>query len=142
MLELGGWDTHNNQLNRLNQKFTELDQGIAALQQSLQQHWHNTVVIIATEFGRTVRQNGTQGTDHGTASTLFLAGGAINGGQVLGQWPGTSDSQLFEGRDLQPTSNSFDWIGTLLAQHWQISESKVKQALPTYQHQNHQLVNQ
>lgn len=73
------------------------------------------MLIVASEFGRTAKENGTLGTDRGTAGAMFLAGGAINGGQVLGDWPGLAKDQLFEGRDLQPTSNAFSWIATVLA---------------------------
>jgi uncharacterized protein (DUF1501 family) len=140
MLELGGWDTHNNQSNRLEKKFDELDQGLAELKQGLGSEWQNTVVVIGTEFGRTVKENGTGGTDHGTASTLFLAGGAVNGGKVLGEWPGLSTGQLFEQRDLMPTSNSYGWIGNVLAQHWQLSSQELKQVFPKVEVYNEVLI--
>jgi len=130
MLELGGWDTHNNQSTRLAKKLTELDNGLAELKAGLGEEWNNTVVIIGTEFGRTAKENGTGGTDHGTASALFLAGGAINGGQVKGQWPGLNQEQLFEQRDLMPTSNNFSWFASVLAQHWQFSEQELQQVFP------------
>lgn len=117
MMELGGWDTHNRQQNRMEKKLAQLDRGLQTLQQSLGRQWQNTLVIIATEFGRTVAINGTGGTDHGTASALFLAGGAIRGGKVAGDWPGLSDTALYEGRDLQPTSNIQDWIEDALSKH-------------------------
>ena len=130
MLELGGWDTHNNQHNRLNRKLTELDQGLEKLKVGLGNEWENTVIIIGTEFGRTVKENGTGGTDHGTASTLFLAGGAINGGMVKGDWPGLKAEQLYQNRDLMPTSNTFSWISTLLSQHWQLSQKDLRSVFP------------
>ncbi|GAA6204570.1 DUF1501 domain-containing protein [Thalassotalea sp. SU-HH00458] len=130
MLELGGWDTHNNQANRLDNKLTELDNGLAQLKQGLGQEWNNTVVVVATEFGRTAKENGTGGTDHGTASALFLAGGAIDGGKVEGNWPGLADHQLFEQRDLMPTTDSFAWLGTILAQHWQFNDEELNHVFP------------
>jgi len=130
MLELGGWDTHNNQNIRLARQLTQLDDGLAALKLGLGNQWQDTVVIVASEFGRTVKQNGTSGTDHGTGSALFLAGGAVNGGQVLGKWPGLKNEQLFEGRDLMPTSNTFSWIGSVLEQHWGLSAQQLKHILP------------
>ncbi len=130
MLELGGWDTHKNQGQRLTQKFTELNNGLAQLKTGLANEWQNTVVIIATEFGRTVKENGTAGTDHGTASAMFLAGGAVQGGKVLGQWPGLEQQALFQQRDLMPTSNTYGWIGNVLKQHWQFTESELKQVFP------------
>jgi len=130
MLELGGWDTHNNQSNRLQQKLTELDKGLAALKAGFGKEWQNTVVIIGTEFGRTVKENGTGGTDHGTGNALLLAGGAIKGGKVKGRWPGLNDDELFAQRDLMPTSNSFGWIGSVLSQHWKFSEKELLQVFP------------
>jgi uncharacterized protein (DUF1501 family) len=130
MLELGGWDTHNNQSNRLSRKLTELDTGLAELKAGLGDEWQNTVVIIGTEFGRTAKENGTGGTDHGTASALFIAGGAVNGGNVKGRWPGLKPEELFQQRDLMPTSNSFSWIASVLSQHWQLSEQELQQVFP------------
>jgi uncharacterized protein (DUF1501 family) len=130
MLEIGGWDTHHNQSGRLERNFNELDQGLAELKIGLGKEWQNTVVIIATEFGRTAKENGTGGTDHGTASALFLAGGAVDGGKVLGEWPGLATEQLFEKRDLMPTSNSYSWIGNVLAQHWKFSPQEIKVVFP------------
>ncbi len=130
MLELTGWDTHNNQSNRLSHKLTELDNGLAELKAGLATEWQNTVVVIATEFGRTAQENGTGGTDHGTASALFLAGGAVKGGKVQGSWPGLSTEALFEQRDLMPTSNSFSWIANVLSQHWHLSTQELKHIFP------------
>ena len=130
MLELGGWDTHNNQSARLARKLTELDSGLAELKAGLGDEWQNTVVIIGTEFGRTAKENGTGGTDHGTASALFLAGGAVNGGKVKGHWPGLKPDELFQQRDLMPTSNSFSWFASVLSQHWQLSEQELQQVFP------------
>jgi uncharacterized protein (DUF1501 family) len=130
MLELDGWDTHQRQVYRLEKQFTELDKGLAALRQGLGEQWDNTAVIIATEFGRTVAENGTGGTDHGTASALFLAGGAVRGGRVYGQWPGLKKAQLFEGRDLFPTSDNRQWISALLNQHWQLSDAQLNTVFP------------
>lgn len=130
MLEVGGWDTHNNQVGRLNRQLQELDSGIAALKSELSEQWQDTVVIVATEFGRTAKENGTGGTDHGSASAMFVAGGAVQGGQVLGQWPGLNTEQLYKKRDLMPTSNIFSWIGTILQQHWQLSEQQISDIFP------------
>jgi uncharacterized protein (DUF1501 family) len=130
MLELSGWDTHQQQSSRLHRKFSQLDQGLASLRESLKEDWNNTVVIIATEFGRTVAENGTGGTDHGTASTLFLAGGAVDGGKVEGKWPGLSKESLFEGRDLAPTSDSREWIASVLKQHWYLNDGQINDIFP------------
>lgn len=130
MLEMGGWDTHNAQANRLNRQFKALDTGLAALKTSLGDEWSNTLVVIATEFGRTVAMNGTGGTDHGTGSALLLAGGKLNGGKVLGEWPGLAPEQLYQGRDLQPTSDIRNWLATLLQQHWQLNAHDIAKVFP------------
>ncbi len=137
MLEMGGWDTHNNQNARLNKQFQQLDDGLFELKNALGTTWDDTVVIVATEFGRTVRENGTGGTDHGTASAMFLAGGdlshlsgAIEPGKVLGKWPGLSDTELFKNRDLMPTSNSYSWIAEVLKSHWGLSEKEILTVFP------------
>ena len=124
MMEMGGWDTHNNLVRRLSNQFAELDAGLKTLHDGMGEQWQNTLVIIATEFGRTVAINGTKGTDHGTASALFLAGGALKGGKILGEWPGLAPEQLFDGRDLMPTSNIFSWINTAIQQHWQLTDQQ------------------
>lgn len=102
-LSLDGWDTHARQNAQLQARLTQLDQLVGGLRQGLGGEWSRTIVIVATEFGRTARVNGTQGTDHGTASTLMLAGGAIKRGGPIGDWPGLTDAALFENRDLAPT---------------------------------------
>lgn len=140
MLELGGWDTHNNQDKRLDRNLTELDNGLAKLKSGLGNEWKNTVVIIGTEFGRTAKENGTGGTDHGTGSALFLAGGAVNGGKVAGRWPGLNTEQLFKQRDLMPTSNSFAWFGNVLAQHWQLTEKELAHVFPQIKSYNEALL--
>ncbi|OUS23229.1 hypothetical protein A9Q98_15885 [Thalassotalea sp. 42_200_T64] len=132
MLEVGGWDTHNNQDLRLTRQLGDLDKGIAALKDELGDYWQNTLVMVATEFGRTAKENGTGGTDHGTGSAMFIAGGGIKGGQVLGQWPGLKTEQLFNGRDLMPTSNTFSWVGAMLQQHWQLSDRQIIKVFPQH----------
>ena len=102
-LDVGGWDTHTHQPVGLREALKQLDAGIAVLRVDLAPIWHKTTIMIVTEFGRTVRQNGSGGTDHGTATAAFLLGGAVDGGKVRADWPGVGERQLFEGRDLQPT---------------------------------------
>lgn len=126
MLELGGWDTHNQQAIRLSRRLQELDNGLKQLRIGLGNQWDDTLVVVATEFGRTAAENGTMGTDHGTASAILLAGGAVKGGNVLGDWPGLAPSNLYAGRDLKPTSNMYQWINTAVAQHFQLSDTQMK----------------
>lgn len=130
MLEMGGWDTHNSQVNRLNNQFKELDKGLAALKAELGPQWQYTVVVIATEFGRTVSVNGTQGTDHGTASAVFVAGGAVNGGRVAGEWPGLAPQQLYQNRDLKPTSDIRHYLSMILTQHWGLAPPQLDAVFP------------
>ena len=103
MVETGGWDTHSGQRNRLANQLRALDMLIDALRAGLGDAWKDTTVLVATEFGRTAAANGTGGTDHGTASAALLAGGTVNGGKVLADWPGLTAAALYEGRDLAPT---------------------------------------
>lgn len=104
-LELGGWDTHVNQKGVLNRRLPRLAEGLVNLQSELGAAWGKTVVVLASEFGRTARENGTRGTDHGTAGAVLLLGGAVAGGRVLGRWPGLAADRLYQGRDLMPTSD-------------------------------------
>ncbi len=130
MLEMGGWDTHSNAASRLARQFAQLDLGIANLRQRLGRHWEQTVVIVASEFGRTVAENGTKGTDHGTAGAMFLAGGAVRGGQVFGSWPGLAKRDQFDGRDLMPTSDIREWLGAVLHQHWRLNDVQLSEVFP------------
>ena len=132
VLEVGGWDTHANQgsnTGSLANKFSDLDAGLAALQKGLGSEWSNTVVAVVTEFGRTVHVNGTRGTDHGTATAALLLGGAVNGGRVIADWPGLGQSELFEGRDLQPTLDIRSIFKAVLADHLQLQESFINSAV-------------
>lgn len=105
MIETGGWDTHSAQNNRLAAQLKNLDALIAALHGGLGDAWSQTVVLVATEFGRTAAANGTGGTDHGTGAVAMLMGGAVQGGRVLADWPGLQPGQLLENRDLKPTTS-------------------------------------
>lgn len=101
---LNGWDTHQHQLRALEPALTRLSDVLLTLRDDLTGPvWKKTAVIAMTEFGRTVRENGTGGTDHGTGGVMVLAGGAVRGGRVHGAWPGLGHSDLYEGRDLMPT---------------------------------------
>ncbi|WP_295165917.1 DUF1501 domain-containing protein [uncultured Brevundimonas sp.] len=102
-VSLDGWDTHAGQRAQLQTRLTGLDQLVTGLKGGLGETWSRTAVIVATEFGRTARANGTQGTDHGTGSSLLLAGGAVKQGGPIGDWPTLADNRLFENRDLAPT---------------------------------------
>lgn len=120
VLELGGWDTHSGQglaTGRMADALAKLAGGLDALAQALGPAWANTVVVAATEFGRTVAANGTNGSDHGTASACLLLGGRVAGGKVLGAWPGLAPAALHEGRDLKPTTDLRAVLKGVLAEH-------------------------
>ncbi|MET0338944.1 MAG: DUF1501 domain-containing protein, partial [Caulobacter sp.] len=117
VVSLEGWDTHVSQNNVIKQRFTAFDTGLAALRKSLGKAWDKTAVVAVSEFGRTVRVNGGQGTDHGTAGLGILAGGAIKGGRMLGDWPGLGSSALYENRDLAPTLDARGVFKGLLRDH-------------------------
>jgi len=102
---IGGWDTHRNQKTTLARPLRELSSAILTLKERLGANWDKTAVIAMTEFGRTVRENGTGGTDHGTGGAMFMAGGAVKGGKVHGEWPGLGDRDLYQNRDLNPTAD-------------------------------------
>jgi uncharacterized protein (DUF1501 family) len=127
-LEIGGWDTHAGQNGRLPAALRTLDEGLGALREALGPAWARTAVLAMTEFGRTVRVNGTGGTDHGTAGVAFLAGGAVRGGRVVADWPGLSD--LFENRDLQPTLDLRRVAKGLLAGHLELGPVALAAAFP------------
>jgi uncharacterized protein (DUF1501 family) len=102
VVSLEGWDTHTGQNQALQQRFTALDNGLAALKAQLGDAWKTTAVMAISEFGRTVRVNGGQGTDHGTGGIAILAGGAVKGGRMFGDWPTLKANALYENRDLMP----------------------------------------
>ena len=102
-LEAGGWDTHTQQTPRLQRLLSSLDDGLAALRTALGANWAKTTVLVITEFGRSAHYNGTGGTDHGTGSVAFVAGGAVAGGRVQTDWPGLATASLLDKRDLKPT---------------------------------------
>ncbi len=129
-LEIGGWDTHTGQKGRLNALLGETDALIAALRDGSGAQWSNTLVLVATEFGRTVAFNGTGGTDHGTASAAMLYGGALNnGGTIRADWPGMASAMLYEGRDLRPTTRFETMVVSALSAHYEIDAAKVKRTL-------------
>jgi uncharacterized protein (DUF1501 family) len=107
-LAFDGWDTHAREggaTGRLASLLGGLDSAFAAFEQNLKPYWKDTAILVVTEFGRTARINGTAGTDHGTGTVALLLGGAVKGGRVLADWPGLKDAQLYQSRDLMPTTD-------------------------------------
>jgi uncharacterized protein (DUF1501 family) len=118
--DVGGWDTHVNQgaaRGQLAYRLQDLSQSIAALYTDLGDRMRNVVIITMTEFGRTMKQNGSGGTDHGHASCLFALGGPIKGGKVYGKWPGLATEQLYEGRDLALTTDFRNVFAEVAVRH-------------------------
>ncbi len=105
VFEAGGWDTHFGQIFRLRQQLGELAAGLMTFKENLGPAWDKTAVIVLSEFGRTAAENGSRGTDHGVGGIALLLGGAVAGGRFIGDWPGLSERALYEGRDVQPTTD-------------------------------------
>ncbi|PYP00226.1 MAG: hypothetical protein DMD61_04900 [Gemmatimonadetes bacterium] len=118
--DVTGWDTHVNQGGgdgQLATRLAELGQALAAFSRDLGERMRDVVVLTMSEFGRTVRENGNAGTDHGHATAMLVLGGPVRGGRMLGRWPGLDPAQRFEGRDLAVTTDFRDLFAELLARH-------------------------
>src|SRR5881296_172513 len=118
--DCSGWDTHVNQGSsdgQLSTRLRELGLALAAFNKDLGERMSNIVVLTMSEFGRTIRENGNSGTDHGHATAMLALGGPVNGGRVLGRWPGLGVEQRFEGRDVAVTTDFRDLFGEILARH-------------------------
>jgi uncharacterized protein (DUF1501 family) len=122
-LAFDGWDTHAAEgatSGRLATLLGALDGALAAIESEMRDAWRETVVAVITEFGRTARINGTDGTDHGTATVALLAGGALKGGRVVADWPGLKPAKLHDGRDLKPTTDLRAVLKGLLKDHLRV----------------------
>ncbi|HUC50024.1 MAG TPA: DUF1501 domain-containing protein [Xanthobacteraceae bacterium] len=129
-LALDGWDTHVNEgiaSGRLSQLLGSLDDALAAVKSNMGPAWDDTVVVLATEFGRTAHINGTDGTDHGTATVSLLVGGALKGGRVIADWPGLKTADLYQKRDLKPTTDLRAVIKGVLKDHLRADERALAQ---------------
>ena len=118
--DLGGWDTHVNQGNsqgQLANRLQDFANGIAAVATDLGQKMDDVVILTMSEFGRTVRENGNRGTDHGHANAMLILGGGVKGGKVYGEWPGLKNDRLYEGRDLALTTDFRDVFGEVASRH-------------------------
>lgn len=129
MIETSGWDTHSGQPGRLASQLKALDGLVSGLQAGLGALWAQTVVLVATEFGRTVAANGTGGTDHGTGAAAMLVGGAVRGGRVIADWPGLRASDLHEGRDLKPTLGLEAVVPSVCAETFGLDPERLAAAL-------------
>lgn len=132
-LPLGGWDTHANQgagTGQLANRLAPLGQGLATLAQQLGPLFDDTAILVMSEFGRTVRQNGNNGTDHGHGNAIWLLGGSVAGGRVYGDWQGLAEDRLHEGRDL-PVTTDFRRILLQVGQHHlRLSDRRLEQVFP------------
>ena len=132
--DIGGWDTHvneGNQQGQLSNLLRQFSQSIAALYTDLGQRMDDVVILTMSEFGRTARENGNRGTDHGHANAMFVVGNSVRGGKVYGQWPGLKSDQLYEGRDLALTTDFRDVFGEIAQKH--LGASNYKSIFPGYE---------
>lgn len=130
---LGGWDTHVNQGNHAGQlanRLKPLGDGLAALAQDLGQDWSDTVLVVISEFGRTVHENGNTGTDHGHGNVMWVMGGPVRGGKIYGDWPGLAAAQLYEGRDLPVTTDYRHPLAAIAERHLRLGDQALAGIFP------------
>lgn len=123
MVSFDGWDTHANQAGTFGNRLNGLDAAIIALKNELGPDWHKTAIVACSEFGRTAAENGSRGTDHGMGGVVILTGGAIQGGQVFGDWPGLKPNALYQGRDVQPANDVIGILKGVLSGHLAIPKT-------------------
>lgn len=128
-LEDSGWDTHGNQAGTLARKLAQLDAALQQFHDGLGAIWKYSTVMVLTEFGRTAAINGTGGTDHGTGGMALLAGGAVSGGRIAGDWPGLAGSDLRDGRDLRATCDTRALCKGVLAEHLGVTEAALAESV-------------
>jgi len=131
--DIGGWDTHVNEGNargQLGNLLTQFGSAITAFATDLGQRMDDVIILTMSEFGRTARENGNRGTDHGHANAMFIVGNSVRGGKVYGQWPGLKSDQLYEGRDLALTTDFRDVFGELARKH--LGTSQLAPIFPGY----------
>jgi len=134
--DIGGWDHHVNEGavdGQLANVLGDFSQSLAAFWNDLGDLGEDTVVVTMSEFGRTARENGNRGTDHGHANVMFVLGGPVRGGKVYGRWPGLDQSQLYEGRDLALTTDFRQVIGESVARH--LGNKNLAEVFPGYDNQ-------
>ncbi len=139
--DVGGWDTHVNQgaaQGQLAGRLAEFSQSIAAFWTDLGQLADGTVLVTMSEFGRTARENGNRGTDHGHANVMFIIGGPVRGGRVYGKWPGLSADRLYEGRDLALTTDFRQVVGEVVYRH--LGNRNLASVFPGFQNDPHQFL--
>ena len=128
-LSLGGWDTHNSQTKTMSDQLAALSELVLAVKAGLGPNWGTTLVLALTEFGRTARENGSGGTDHGTGGLMIAAGGALKGGRVLANWPGLAQGDLLNDRDLMPTRDVRAFAGWALRGLYGVEAATISQVV-------------
>ncbi|WP_243050123.1 DUF1501 domain-containing protein [Dyella sp. RRB7] len=142
-VDVGGWDTHVNQgstTGQLANNLANLGKGLAAYADALGDEWNNTTVVVVSEFGRTFRENGSKGTDHGHGTVHWVLGGKVNGGRIAGPQVAVNAQSLLQNRDYPVLTNYRDLLGGLLGRMWGLSGSQVQQVFPGAKPQDLQLV--
>jgi uncharacterized protein (DUF1501 family) len=132
-LALGGWDTHVNQGSvngQLPNRLAALGESLATFIQALGQSYADTVILIMSEFGRTVKENGNAGTDHGHGNVMWVMGGNVSGARIYGQWPGLSGSELYDGRDLAVTTDFREVIAAVIQSQFGLTTRQISRVLP------------
>jgi uncharacterized protein (DUF1501 family) len=129
--DIGGWDTHVNEVGQLANNLTQFGQALAAFYQDLGDRMEDVTLVTMSEFGRTVKENGDRGTDHGHANVMFVLGGDVRGGKIYGDWPGLQEEQLYDARDLALTTDFRDVLSELVAHH--LGNSNLRSVFPGYE---------
>ncbi|ERT06778.1 hypothetical protein M595_3215 [Lyngbya aestuarii BL J] len=134
-MDVGGWDTHASQgssRGKLANRLKNLGEGLVTLVDRLGEIYADTTILVVSEFGRTVAENGNQGTDHGRGNAMWILNGSVRGGQVYGQWPGLSESERYEGRDLAITTDFREVVSTVLLNQFQVKPNQIDRIFPGY----------
>ncbi len=136
-LALGGWDTHVSQgaaEGQLAGHLRPLAEGLASFKDSLGPTYQDTTILVISEFGRTMHENGNAGTDHGHGNVMWVMGGQVRGGKVYGRWPGLQPGELYQERDLAITTDFRDPIAVVLTQHMGLAEAQIDRVFPARPH--------
>ena len=130
-VEIGGWDHHQNEQQQMPQLLRQFSSALAAFCQDMGDRMEDIVLVTMSEFGRTAQENGDNGTDHGHGSVMMVLGGPVKGGKVYGRWPGLAKEQLFEGRDLDVTTDFRAVLSELVTGH--LGQKRYRAGLPGIQ---------
>ena len=137
--DIGGWDHHVNEVGQLTARLDEFGSSLAAFYQDIGDRMEDVVVVTMSEFGRTAKENGNRGTDHGHANAMFVMGGPVKGGKVYGKWPGLAPEQLYEQRDLALTTDFRDVLSEAVYRH--LGNRSIKPVFPNYEAQEQKFRN-